>query len=363
MSPSEGQGSQKEQEEESCTQHRGTEPPAPPQPENDKGIFPSIKSPSLEGLDGLTAENVDIFKLEAVQALKMLCRSVDSLVQSTGDVPPTPPARSRGSSPARPVSSSKLQHESSAPVTVTPRKESFGGLRPPDQQQQTHEHIDGVLFVKTPIGSPEAHAHEPTSVTEIIGAHAQPTYVQHGALARKFYSKRPPPISTEDYLMRMHKYCPMSTAVYLASSLYITRLAVYDKILPVTPRNVHRLLLACLRVAMKALEDLCWPHARFSKVGGVSEGELGRLEITFCYLMDFSLKVDAAMLQHEAKALCHQHRFGPAVFTPALPTMDLKLPEDGNKRPRSAEKRKASSTLPSRPMVQVGAGIEVMGQS
>ncbi|KAL6244513.1 hypothetical protein RBB50_008755 [Rhinocladiella similis] len=354
MSQSEGQGGQKEQE--SCTYK--AEPPAPPQPENDKGIFPSIKSPSLEGLDGITCENVDIFKLEAVQALKMLCRSVDSLVQTTGDVPPTPPARSRGSSPARPVS--KL-HESSAPVAMTPRKENFGGLRPPDQQ--TREHIDGVLFVKTPIGSPEAHAHEPTSATEIIGAHAQPTYVQHGALARKFYSKRPPPISTEDYLMRMHKYCPMSTAVYLASSLYITRLAVYDKILPVTPRNVHRLLLACLRVAMKALEDLCWPHARFSKVGGVSEGELGRLEITFCYLMDFSLKVDAAMLQHEAEALCQQNRFGPATFTPAPATLDLKLPEDGNKRPRSAEKRKASSNLPSRPIVQVGAGIEVMGQS
>lgn len=357
MSQPEGQPGQKEQE--ACTQPT-PELPAPPQPENDKGIFPPAKSPSPEGLDGITPENVDIFKLEAVQALKLLCRSVDSLVQLTGDVPPTPPARSRGASPARPLS--KLR-ESSTPGTPTPttKKENFHGLRAPGQQEQ--EHIDGVVFVKTPIGSPEAQAHEPMSAANIIGAHAQPIYLQHGALARKFYSKRPPPISTEDYLMRMHKYCPLSTAVYLASSVYITRLAVHEKIVPVTPRNVHRLLLACLRVAMKALEDLCWPHARFSKVGGVSEGELGRLEITFCYLMDFGLKVDATMLQKEAELLCRRTRFDALFLNNPVTSLDLKLPDDGERKARTTEKRKASSTLPSRPVIQVGAGIEVMGQS
>ena len=303
MGGSEDQGHEKEQD-------TGTTPfpklPAPPEPENDKGIIPSIKSPSLEGLNGITPENVDIFNLEAVAALKLLCRSIDTLVQLTGDVPPTPPARSGGASPAR--SLSRLRESVTADMyTQTPKKEN-AGLRPPGTAAH-HEHIDGVPFVKTPIGSPEAHEHEPISAANVVGAGAQPLYIQHGALARKFYSKRPPPISTEDYLMRMHKYCPMSTAVYLAASLYITRLAIQERILPVTPRNAHRLLLACLRVAMKALEDMSWPHARFSKVGGVSEGELGRLEITFCYLMDFSLKVDAEMLRREAQNLCRQNRY------------------------------------------------------
>lgn len=331
--------------------------PAPPEPENDRGIFPSIKSPELEGLEGITAENVDVFKLDAVAALKLLCRSVDDLVQITGDIPPTPPARSRGTSPVKGFS--KLREVTPGEVT-TPEKKSFG-LQPPGSY--SHDVIDGVQFAKTPIGSPEAHAHEPISAAQIIGAHAQPIYVQHGALARKFYSKRPPPISTEDYLMRMHKYCPMSTAVYLASSLYITRLAIQDRILPVTPRNVHRLLLACLRVAMKALEDLSWPHARFSKVGGVSESELGRLEITFCYLMDFTLKVDAAMLQREAESLCRKDRYDNIVVEGPLSPLELRIPEEGERKSRSAEKRKASSTLPSRPLVKVGSAIEVMGQS
>lgn len=353
MGTPEGGGEQKEQG--ACTES-SPKLPARPEPENDKGIFPTIKSPSLEGLDGITPESVDVFQLEAVAALKMFCRSIDALVQMTGDVPPTPPVRSRGSSPVR--GGSKLRDTSRD--AVDQKKESFG-LRP---QAQYHEHIDGVPFVKTPIGSPEAQAHEPVSASQlIIGANAEPIYLQHGALARKFYSKRPPPISTEEYLMRMHKYCPMSTAVYLASSLYITRLAVHDKILPVTPRNVHRLLLACLRVAMKALEDLSWPHARFSKVGGVSESELGRLEITFCYLMDFTLKVDATMLQHEAEILCRHDRYEAMTLSSPLSPIVLKLPEEGDRGFRGPEKRKASSTLPSRPLVQVGTAIEVVGQS
>ena len=357
MGRPEGQGYEKEQT--TCTPS-SPKLPAPPEPESDKGIVPSIKSPSLEGLDGITPENVDIFTLAPEAALKMMCRSIDTLVEMTGDVPPTPPARSGQASPAR--SLSRLREPMTADAYAqTPKKENIG-LQPPGATPR-REHIDGVLFVKTPIGSPEAHEHEPISAANIVGAGAQPLYIQHGALARKFYSKRPPPISTEEYLMRMHKYCPMSTAVYLAASLYITRLAIREKILPVTPRNVHRLLLACLRVAMKALEDLSWPHARFSKVGGVSEGELGRLEITFCYLLNFSLKVDAEMLQREAQNLCRQNRYESVIFDHPVSPLELRMPEDvGDRKTRGAEKRKASSTLPTRPVVPVG-GIEVMGQS
>ena len=88
----------------------------------------------------------------------------------------------------------------------------------------------------------------------------------------------------------------MSTGVYLATSLYMHRLAIVERTIVVTKRNAHRLLLAGLRVAMKALEDLCYPHARFARVGGVSEKELARLEISFCFLTGFELAVNNQML-------------------------------------------------------------------
>ncbi|KAJ5668839.1 hypothetical protein N7462_009909 [Penicillium macrosclerotiorum] len=124
---------------------------------------------------------------------------------------------------------------------------------------------------------------------------------QMAMLSRKFLSKKVPPITLKDYLERLHRFCPMSTAVFLAASLYITRMVSVEKVLRVTPKNMHRLVLAGLMVATKALEDLSYPHRRVAKVGGVSEQELSKLEISFCFLADFELRVDAQTLMDEVR--------------------------------------------------------------
>ncbi|KAL1967785.1 hypothetical protein VTN77DRAFT_2474 [Rasamsonia byssochlamydoides] len=200
-----------------------------------------------------------VFDILPMEALKMFSAHLSNLVKITGDVSPT--------ALTAPASSSSEQLES----------------------------VDGKENVTSKVT--KLHWSGAESVSD--GA----TTVQQNVLVKRFYSKKAPPISLEDYLLRLHKYCPMSTAVYLATSLYITRMALVEKIILVTPRNVHRLVLAGLRVAMKALEDLSYPHSRFARVGGVTERELTRLEITFCFLTDFELRVDAHMLMCEAKFL------------------------------------------------------------
>lgn len=135
---------------------------------------------------------------------------------------------------------------------------------------------------------------------EGVADRSQEEAFQLTLLSRKFLSKNIPPISIKDYLLRLHRYCPLSTAVYLATSFYITRMALVDKLLHVTPKNMHRLVLAGLLVATKALEDLSYPHSRVAKVGGVTEQELSKLEISFCFLANFELRVDAQMLMDEA---------------------------------------------------------------
>ncbi|KAJ5084273.1 hypothetical protein NUU61_008852 [Penicillium alfredii] len=124
---------------------------------------------------------------------------------------------------------------------------------------------------------------------------------QLALLSRKFLSKKVPPIPLKDYLQRLHRYCPMSTGVFLATSLYITKMVLVEKVLHVTPKNMHRLVLSGLLVATKALEDISYPHSRIAKVGGVSELELSKLEISFCFLANFELRVDVQMLADEAK--------------------------------------------------------------
>jgi len=73
--------------------------------------------------------------------------------------------------------------------------------------------------------------------------------------------------------------------------------------------------------------------------------------------MDFTLKVDEKMLQREAENLARQNT---SAVQDAPNDMELRLPEDIMKK--KAEKRKASSALPSRPALQV-SGIEVTSQS
>ena len=46
-----------------------------------------------------------------------------------------------------------------------------------------------------------------------------------------------------------------------------------------TELNIHRFVLAGLRIAAKFLEDLVWKHDRYAKVVGVSARELSRLEL------------------------------------------------------------------------------------
>jgi Cyclin len=215
---------------------------------------------------GMRASNpMEAFNVPPVTALKMFCAHLGNLVKSAGDVPSTP---------------------------LMSTKSFLNGRED-----------NAMILVGNENGQPKVADSPCVQGNSSGNSLLTPHTVQNAVLAKRFNSKKAPPISLEEYMLRLHKYCPMSTAVYLAASVYITRMAIVEKIILVTPRNVHRLVLAGLRVAMKALEDLSYPHNRFSKVGGVTERELTRLEITFCFLADFDLRVDAQMLKSEVESL------------------------------------------------------------
>lgn len=309
--------------------------PPPPEPSADQGIIPRPDDAEQDPDGILAGEDLDIFTLTPVAALKLLCRTVETLVEITGDVPPTPPvsAGDMHNSPVfqvpqivRDMEEDEAKHtqkicQDRAPTPYAQEKQVISEPASPSAEAEAHlDPKDVPPRAKTPIGSPVAH---PAEGLHIIGSNMEPLNVQHGAITRKFYSKKPPPIPLEDYLLRLHRYCPMSTGVYLATSLYIHRLAIIEKILPVTARNAHRLLLGGLRVAMKALEDLSYPHRRFAKVGGVSEPELGRLEISFCFVTNFELKVTSQMLLGHVAAVRDGLSLveAPKDFQPKLPPM------------------------------------------
>ena len=307
--------------------------PPPPRPSADPGTISAIPSDQDEHANDHDALNVEFDQLNPLLALKLLCLVIERLVDVTGDVPPTPPI----TSPNIPNSSRPLPERlSRSSVKLvqdrlsTPHTSSHASTLHEEQEQHDVDAIPPQA--RTPIGSPEAHPTEPTHIIDPISIAPEPPIsaeAQHKAITRKFYSKKPPPISFHEYLFRLHKYCPMSTAVYLATSVYIQRLALgspYPQ-LPVTLRSAHRLLLAGLRVAMKTLEDQSYPARRFSKVGGVCEAELRRLEIAFCYVSNFDLRITREMLVE------HVDQLREGLLVPlAGTTLTPRLPVLGNKR-------------------------------
>jgi cyclin-like protein len=269
----------------------------------------------------------DICDVPAAAVLELLSQNMEALVRVTGDVPPTPPPTSptvphmRGmqaekenivrshseknlamlAAQAAAAEASKTVAGGGGENPNTPVKPSSALASIPIQGAPDADCIDGVRLKShhNMVGSPLSPPPAPREPYIIHGENAQPLNTQHAAMTRKFYSKRPPPISITAYLARVHQYCPMSTAVYLAVSLYIQRLAVRERAIAVTGRNVHRLLLAGLRVAMKALEDTSYSMSKMAKVGGVSEVELARLEINFCFLTGFELVCGPVELQEQ----------------------------------------------------------------
>ena len=286
----------------SPSQKQGYQPPSPPNPSADQGVIPPISSPDRFAPSPPADGEWDVASISPETAMKMLCKSVQALANATGDIPPTPPISRPGTPGGLPRGKENLRHHhrrtSSRPATPVPSDD-----------------IKAPTFKNVELGSPEASMSEPSAAD--VGANAEPVHIQQEAIARKFFSKKAPLVTLEDYLLRLQRYCPMSTAVYLAAGLYIYKLAVEERLVLVTSRTVHRLVLASLRVAMKALEDLRYPQARFAGVGGVGENELKMLEISLCYLTNFDLQVNPETLYE--KTLCLQKAAQSATMCSKLP--------------------------------------------
>lgn len=313
--------------------------PPPPVPSSDPHLLPNGQDASSTSQP--VPDDADLFELPALEAVKLLSAHIEVLVRMTGDVPPTPPLKhstdpQMSGMQAEKDSIARTHSEQSlARLAQQAQADAKSGSRPPSSagsprgsgphdpnklqaynnalkaklvaQQSSQgtsvvQDLDGVQLKKgltSPLSPPGSNP----KPYVVIGADSQPLNLQHGAITRKFYSKNEPPISITAYLLRLHQFCPMSTAVYLATSLYIHRLAIEERAIPVTRRNAHRLVLAGLRVAMKALEDLSYSHSKIAKVGGVSELELARLEVSFCFLTGFELVVGEEKLRAHWESL------------------------------------------------------------
>ncbi|KAF2223875.1 cyclin-domain-containing protein [Elsinoe ampelina] len=234
-------------------------------------------------------EEWDFALATATGAVKLLITAVSALAEITGDVPPTPPA-SRPTTPSEKAFESKQEKRSEPRYPMSP----VSPVSPASN--------NGTAILPVAMPSPEAHRDEP--IPEVgVGAQAETRVIQQMAISRRFFLKTVPPFTLSQYLLRLHQYCPHSPGVYLTAAAYVHRLCVTDTLVPATNKTIHRVCLAAIRVASKALEDHKWSQDRVAKVGGVSRKELKSLEVNLCFLLDFDLFVREAELKRRVYEL------------------------------------------------------------
>lgn len=103
-----------------------------------------------------------------------------------------------------------------------------------------------------------------------------------------FFMKSLPSVPYQDFIARIQSKCLFSPAVFLASAFLLQTLClIRDETNgklhlrhKVQNPHVHRLVIACVRISTKIMEDYVHSHHYFCKVCGISKGLLSRLEMS-----------------------------------------------------------------------------------
>ncbi|KAG5244825.1 hypothetical protein OIU76_002973 [Salix suchowensis] len=107
-----------------------------------------------------------------------------------------------------------------------------------------------------------------------------------------FHGSRTPNLSIKQYIERIFKLSGCSTSCFVVAYIYISKfLRLTGGHL--TSLNAHRLLITSIMVAAKFLDDECYDNAYYARIGGISTGEMNRMEMRFLFNLDFRLQVTA----------------------------------------------------------------------
>ena len=133
-----------------------------------------------------------------------------------------------------------------------------------------------------------------------------------------FYMKSKPTLSSADFLKRIQDKCEYQPTVYLVATflidtLFLTRDGnnILQLKLNLQEKEVHRMIIAAVRLSTKLLEDFVHSHEYFSKVCGTSKRLLTKLEVSLLIcvcntkLMVSNRKLAASkLLLNELRSFC-----------------------------------------------------------
>ena len=108
---------------------------------------------------------------------------------------------------------------------------------------------------------------------------------------KPFMTESIPSLSIKDYLIRLSQFTKMNESTIILILIYIDRIAKINEFI-LTYRNIYKLMLASMLIAIKYNEDNFYSSEVYAKVGGLSVHELNYLEFNFLILIKFSLFIE-----------------------------------------------------------------------
>ena len=107
----------------------------------------------------------------------------------------------------------------------------------------------------------------------------------------------PPPISIEDYLLRIQKYSTDDPSIFLVLVIFADRLVrLTFGAFKLTLSTFHRFCIAGTAIIAKLTSDSFYTNKHYAKVGGIPLKELNQLEISLLGLMEWNLIVNENLL-------------------------------------------------------------------
>ncbi|EMD40981.1 hypothetical protein CERSUDRAFT_111554 [Gelatoporia subvermispora B] len=282
---------------------------------------------------------------------------------------PSYSSNSNGACPPRPLSSEGPSSHRAEPPRTTPSQSSRASLHdnddedsntPPASDEEDNEPEDSVPRVVEPS---DIHAQEPETLLTILAAalhriaqingvlnadtslssqqsplstsdHRPPLWRTLTSASRHslsttsalaFHARNVPTIPLDNYLFRIHKYCPASNEVFVSLLVYFDRMGKLAKeacgrTFPIDYYNIHRLIIAGVTVASKFFSDVFYTNSRYAKVGGLPLPELNTLELQFLLLNDFRLRISCEEMQYYTDMIILQDKIDKDVdLIPFLP--------------------------------------------
>ena len=104
------------------------------------------------------------------------------------------------------------------------------------------------------------------------------------------YSNKIPKIKIEEYITRFFTFSKIEISTLILAYIYIKRFIDKEKYI-ISFRNIFRLIMSCIILAIKFNENKVYKNSFYAKVGGFDVDDLNNLEYNIFSRLDFNLRV------------------------------------------------------------------------